>query len=173
MRMLSVVLFVLGSLVPALAQQWIEYKDEAAGYRIEFPGKPKVETQLVKTTAGDRHMGVATLNVERNGAWLELMTVIPGRPAIYNPDPQVTLDRTRDNAVRAVNGKLREEKRLTVNGEPARRTVIDMPDGRVVVMLQIMRGDQLYQTIAVVSAGAENSADTERFIGSFSLVPRQ
>jgi hypothetical protein len=173
LRLLSVALFLtLSSLAPAAAQDWVEYKDEPAGYRVEFPQAPKVETQLVRTTAGDRHMGVATLNVERNGTSLELMTVIPGRPHVYNPDPQVTLDRTRDNAVRAVNGKLREEKRLTVGGEPARRTVIDMPDGRVVVVLQIMRGDHLYQAVAVVSGGAERSADIERFINSFALLPR-
>ena len=174
LRLLSALaLLAFVGLAPARAQDWVEYKDPAAGYRVEFPEKPRVQTQLVKTTAGDRHMGVATLNVERNGASLELMTVIPARPAIYNPDPQVTLDRTRDNGVRAVNGKLREEKRLTVGGEPARRFIIDMPDGRAVVVLQIMRGDQLYQALAVVSAGAENGADVEHFIGSFTLLPRQ
>ena len=173
LRLLSAVLFLaLSGLAPAKAQDWVEYKDAPAGYRVEFPQPPKVETQLVRTTAGDRHMGVATLNVERNGASLELMTVIPSRPHVYNPDPQVTLDRTRDNAVRAVNGKLREEKRLTVGGEPARRNVIDMPDGRVAVVLQVMRGDQLYQAVAVVSGGAERSADTEHFINSFALLPR-
>ena len=173
LRLVSAALFLaLGSLAPAAAQDWVEYKDAPAGYRVEFPQAPKVQTQLVRTSAGDRHMGAATLNIERNGASFEFMTVIPGRPHIYNPDPQITLDRTRDNAVRAVNGRLREEKRLTVGGEPARRNVIDMPDGRVVVVLQVMRGDQLYQAIAVVSRGAESSADTEHFITSFALLPR-
>ena len=173
LRLLSAVLFLAFSLAPAAAQDWQEYKDAAAGCRVEFPDKPKVQTQLVKTTAGDRHMGTASLEIQRNGASFEFMTVIPGRPNIYNPDPQVTLDRTRDNAVSAVNGKLREEKRLTgANGEPARRNVIDMPDGRVAVVLQVMRGDQLYQAIAVVSAGQEDSADIRRFIGSFTLLPR-
>lgn len=172
LRLLSAVLVLaFSSLAPAAAQDWVEYKDAPAGYRVEFPQAPKVETQLVRTSAGDRRMGVATLSIERNGASLEFMTVIPARPHIYSPDPQITLDRTRDNAVRAVNGRLREESRLAIGGEPARRNVIDMPDGRVAVVLQVMRGDQLYQAIAVVSGGAESTADTEHFISSFALLP--
>ena len=51
--------------------------------------------------------------------------------------------------------------------------MIDMPeDNQVCVLLQVMRGDQLYKAIAVVSAGQENGADTERFINSFAPLPR-
>ena len=72
-----------------------------------------------------------------------------------------------------VNGKLREEKRITIDGQPARRSVIDIPeDHKVCVLLQVLRGDQLYKAIAVVSAGQENGADTTRFINSFALLPR-
>jgi hypothetical protein len=46
-----------------------------------------------------------------------------------------------------------------------------MPKDQVCVLLHVMRGDQLYQAIAVVSAGQENSADTQRFISSFALLP--
>jgi uncharacterized DUF497 family protein len=119
-------------------------------------------------------MGIATFENERDGVSVSYMTVLPDRPAMWNGDAQATLDRVRDNAVRAANGKLREEKRLTgANGEPARRFVIaDMPQGKVCVVLQVMRGDQLYQAIAVVSAGQEDSAETQRFINSFALLAR-
>jgi hypothetical protein len=174
LRLLSALLFVALSVAPARAQQWVEYKDATAGYRVEFPQAPKVQTQPVQTTAGTRQMGIATFDRERDGVSISYMTVFPERPATWNGDPQVTLDRVRDNAVRAANGKLREEKRLTGgNGEPARRFVIaDMPKGQVGVVLQVMKGDQLYQAIAVVSAGQEDSADTQRFINSFALLPR-
>jgi hypothetical protein len=174
LRLLSAALLFALGLAPAHAQQWVEYKDEAAGYRVEFPQAPRVRTQEVRTTAGDHQMGIATFDSERDGVSISYMTVFPDRPAMWNGDPQVTLDRVRDNAVRAANGKLREEKRLTgANGEPARRFVIaDMPKGQVGVVLQVMRGDQLYQAVAVVSAGEEDSADTQHFINSFALLPR-
>ena len=44
-------------------------------------------------------------------------------------------------------------------------------DQQVCVLLQVLRGDQLYKAIAVVSAGQENGADTQRFINSFALLP--
>jgi hypothetical protein len=100
------------------------------------------------------------------------MTTFPERPNVYTGgDPQVLLDRLRSNAVSAVNGQLRDEKRITVDGQPARRSVIDMPKDQVAVVLHVMRGDQLYQAIAIVSAGQENGADTQRFINSFALLP--
>jgi len=73
-----------------------------------------------------------------------------------------------------VNGKLREEKRITVDGQPARRSVIDMPKDQVCVLLHVMRGDQLYQAIAVVSAGQENSPTVYRVVqGSVAPGPRR
>jgi hypothetical protein len=175
LRLLSaLVLLAFVGLGSARAQDWAEYKDDAAGYRVEFPQPPKVQLQPVMTTAGPKRMGIATFEREKDDVYISFMTVYPDRPAMWNGDPQVTLDRVRDNAVRAANGKLREEKRLTgANGEPARRFIIaDMPKGQVAVVLQVMRGDQLYQAIAVVSGGQEDSADTQRFISSFALLPR-
>ena len=173
LRLLPILLiFVLGSLAPANAQDWVEFKPQGAGYRVEFPQAPKVQVQDVQTTAGTRHMGSATVESQRDGVLLSFMTTFPERPNIYTGgDPQVLLDRLRGNAVSAVNGKLREENRITVDGQPARLSVIDMPKDQVAVVLHVMRGDQLYQAIAVVSAGQENGADTQRFIRSFALLP--
>ena len=173
LRLLAILLIVVvGSLAPASAQDWVEFKPQGAGYRVEFPQAPKVQIQDVRTTAGTRHMGMATFESQRDGVLLSFMTTFPERPNVYTGgDPQVLLDRLRSNAVSAVNGRLREEKRITVDGQPARRSVIDMPKDQVAVVLHVMRGDQLYQAIAVVSAGQENGADTQHFIDSFALLP--
>jgi hypothetical protein len=173
LRLLSILLiFFLGTIAPASAQDWVEFKPPGSGYRVEFPEAPKVQVQDVKTTAGTRHMGMATFERQRDGVLLSFMTTFPERPNVYTGgDPQVLLDRLRDNAVSAVNGRLRDEKRITVDDQPSRRSVIDMPKDQVAVVLHVMRGDQLYQAIAVVSAGQENGADTQRFINSFALLP--
>ena len=161
-RLLAALLFfVFSCIAPTSAQGWVEFKPPGAGYRVEFPQAPKVQVQDVTTTAGMRHMGMATFESQRDGVLLSFMTTPPERPNVYTGgDPQVLLDRLRGNAVSAVNGKLREEKRITIDGQPARLSVIDMPKDQVAVVLHVMRGDQLYQAIAVVSAGQENGADT-------------
>ena len=170
---LALFLFVLSSFAPASAQKWVEYKPQGAGYRVEFPQAPKVVSEDVKTSSGVRRMGVATFEDRRNGVSLTFMTTLPERPSAFaGGDPQALLDRVRDDTVSWVNGRLREDKRITVDGQPARRSVIDMPqDQQVCVLLQVIRGDQLYKAIAVVSAGQENGADTQRFINSFALLP--
>ena len=51
-RLLPILLIVvLGSLAPASAQDWVEFKPQGAGYRVEFPRAPKVQIQDVQTTA--------------------------------------------------------------------------------------------------------------------------
>ena len=174
LRALPIMLIVfLGSFAPASAQKWVEYKPQGAGYRVEFPETPKVVSEDIKAGSGVRRMEVATFESRRDGVSLTFMTTLPERQTVSaGGDPQALLDRVRDDTVSWVNGKLRDEKRITIDGQPARRSVIDMPqDNQVCVLLQVMRGDQLYKAIAVVSAGQESGADTERFINSFALRP--
>lgn len=168
---LALLLFALGSLASASAQTWVEYKPKGAGYRVEFPQAPKVVSEDVKTGTGVRRLEVATFESRRDGISLTFMTTLPERHA--GADPQAQLDKVRDDTVSWMSGKLREEKRITIDGQPARRSVIDMPqDNQVCVLLQVMRGDELYKAIAVVSAGQENGADTQRFLSSYALVAR-
>ena len=166
-------LLVVLSFAPASAQKWVEYKPQGAGFRLEFPQAPTIVRSDSKTGSGVRPMELANFESRRNGVSLTFMTALPERPTGFTDgDPQAVLDRVRDDTVSWVNGRLREEKRITVDGQPARRSVIDIPeDNKVCVLLQVLRGDQLYKAIAVVSAGQENGADTQRFIDSFNLLP--
>ena len=171
---LGLLLVVLSSFAPASAQKWVEYKPQGAGFRVEFPQAPTIVKYDAKTSSGVSPMELANFEVRRDGVSLTFMTSLPERPtAVAGGDPQAQLDRVRDDTVGWVNGRLREEKRITIDGQPARRSVIDMPqDKQVCVLLLVMRGDQLYKAIAVVSAGQEDGADTQRFINSFALLPR-
>lgn len=169
---IALLLVILSSFAPAAAQNWVEYKSQVGGYRVEFPQAPKVVSEDVKTGAGVRRMEVATFESRRDGISLTFMTTLPERPTVGG-DAQASFGKVRDDTVSWMNGKLLEEKQVTIGGQPARRSVIDMPqDNQVCVLLQVMRGDQLHKAIAVVSAGQENSADTQRFINSFALLPR-
>jgi hypothetical protein len=175
MRRLPLVLLlvVLSSFAPACTKKWVEYKPQGAGFRLEFPQAPTIVRSDAKTDSGVRPTELAIFESRRDGVSLTFMTALPERRAdIAGGDPQAVLDRVRDDTVSWVDGRLREEKRITIDGQPARRSVIDIPeDHKVCVLLQVLRGDQLYKAIAVVSAGQENGADTQRFIDSFKLLP--
>jgi hypothetical protein len=171
--LLALLLVALSSFAPASAQKWVEYKPQGAAFRLEFPQAPNIVRYDAKTDSGVHPMELATFESRRDGVSLTFMTALPERPAGFTAgDPQAVLDRVRDDTVSWMNGRLREEKRITIVGQPARRSVIDVPDdNKVCVLLQVLRGDQLYKAIAVVSAGQENGVDTQRFINSFALLP--
>ena len=166
--LLVLLLFVLGSLAPARAQQWVEHRPPGAGYRVEFPAAPKVSKEDIANPAGKVVMTFAEYEKSGGFALVAMHTVYPSSP----PDPQIFLDAARDSAVRHANAKLREEKKLTVGGKPARRLVVEMPDTLVGVALVVLDGNHIYNTMAVVPPGEVNSADVERFLKSFALVPR-
>jgi hypothetical protein len=166
--LLVLLLFVLGSLAPARAQQWVEHRPQGAGYRVEFPAAPKVSKEDIANPAGKIVMTFAEYEKSGGFALVAMHTVYPSSP----PDPQIFLDAARDSAVRNANAKLREEKKLTVGGKPARRLVVEMPDTLLGVALVVLDGNHIYNTMAVVPPGEVNSADVERFLKSFALVPR-
>ena len=165
-------LAVLCAAVPAGAQQqWVGYRPAGAGYRVEFPGTPKPDAEDVQTKSGPIRMHMAEVQRGTDTVFLSIHSVHPA--SSLSADPQVTLDSARNGGVTNVKGKLREEKRLTVGGVPARRIVIDIPDEKQgAVALIVLSGNRLYQAISVFPAGRENSADVQRFLNSFALVPR-
>jgi hypothetical protein len=168
MRLPSALLIVLLAwLAPARAQQWVEHRPPDAGYRVEFPAAPKVSKQNIDTPVGKAVVTFA--EYEKTGfALVATHIVYPSGP----PDPQVFLDGARDGGLKSASATLREEKRLTVGGKPARRLVMEMPDALMGVALVVLDGNRLYNTMAVVPRGEVKSADVERFLNSFALVPR-
>ncbi len=167
--LLALLFVVVGSVGSASAQQWVEHRPAGAGYRIEFPAAPTVQTR--DSDAGSGKLTTASYDGPGDIEFL----------AIHNDssttgkvdDPQAAFDSARNSAIAAVSGKMREETRLTVEGLPARRIVVDIADPKLTItVVAVLKGQRLYQAIAVVPRGQEDSADVKRFFGSFHLVPR-
>ncbi len=168
--MTFVSLVMVGVCGTAAAQQWYEHRPPGAGYRVEFPGEPKLDTKDVKAGAATVTMVMAV--VERaTDAFMSIHSIFP--PETVNADPQRVLDGARDGGVRNVQGQLREERRLTVDGAPARYLVIDIPQAKGVgLALVVLSGNMVYQALYIGPAGTENAAEVERFIQSLRLVSR-
>lgn len=165
--LLSLMPLTLGGEVAA--QQWYEYRPPGAGYRMEYPGVPKSETQTTRTAAGPVTV-TFVIWARETGAFTSTHTVLS--PTILLREPQTALDGARDGAVRQVNGRLRDERRLTIDGAPARRFFIDAPQNRVSLSLLVLKGRVLYQAAYIGRPGTETAPEVERFIGSLRLVER-
>ena len=161
-------LAILGIAASAEAQQsWVEYRPAGEGYRVEFPAVPKITKEDINSHLGKASFTYAEYESKGGFILVAMQTVYPSSP----PDPQAFLDIASASGVKSANATLREEKRLTVGGKPARRMIMEMPDKLVGVALVVLNGNHLYNTMAVVPQGQESSADVQRFIESFALVP--
>ena len=165
----ALLLLALSALAPARAQQWIEHRPEGASYRVEFPGPPTLETDDQQGRGGPIKLVMAEYIASGGVSFSSMHIVYPLNS--LNPDPQIELDRVRAGGLKEANGQLREEKRISLGGAPARRIVLDLPQPeRTGVWLYVLSGNRLFQAIAVVPRGQEGSADVQRFLDSFALV---
>ena len=166
-RTAVILLLLLAAPVATRAQQWIEHRPAGAGYRVEFPREPSVSSQDVPTAVGVMKMHHAAAEVGPTMAFVALHTVYPPGSVKH---PETALDRGRDRAVRGETRKLVEERRTTVSGAPAMRLVIeDTRQQLILVMLIVVRGDNMYQAIFASPKGSEESPNGERFLSSLAL----
>ena len=90
-------------------------------------------------------------------------------PSLKNQTPEQILDAARDHGLSGAQGKLISEKRLTVQGHPARdiRGVVrwnSAYDNRLVVV-----GNRLYTLLVLDVTGKHDGENVERFFNSLTL----
>jgi hypothetical protein len=144
--------------LPAHAQTWDEYRPAGIGFRIEMPGKPKLETQ--KTKAG-------------NTAYQAIvgfrdMTFL----AIYGTkDEKSPLDTNTllDAVVKGMTeGKtVLSSKTDMIGGYPARRILIEDADKDKIEARIVLADNRLIQALFVGPAGNPLG---RRFLDSFAIV---
>jgi hypothetical protein len=161
-------LLFMGAAVPAAAQQWIPFEPGGAGFRVDFPGKPLIDGSADAST---RYGKVATVTAKLDGpdgiVFYTTYTVYPAGTA--SREPQKVLDAQRLG--RTAIGVLRSQQRLSFNGQPAQRDMVDWhgPQPLVIVSLDVARGDWLYSIYCFAPRGQENNPAIQRFISSFAF----
>lgn len=158
-------LVLLGS---ARAQQWTEYRPTGEGYRIDFPGTPSEDVRRHATRVGivDTRTSAMTRGDQT------FMVVRSDYPVTMNMgDPQSNLDQARNGSLRSARGTLRHEERLVVNGVPARRVEMAIPDSNQTAdSLLVMKDHRLIQAVYVGPLAPREAPDARRFLSSFALV---
>lgn len=154
----ALVTLVLTSALPAAAQaqNWVEYRPEGIGFRIEMPNKPKLETKQAKS--GVSYNAVAAVG---NSAFL----VIYGEKDDKKVDADILLDAV-------VKGQSEDKKVLGVKKEklgglPARRVRLrDSDDDEYEIRTVILDG-RLVQALFV---GPLDDPLGRRFLDSLVLL---
>jgi hypothetical protein len=140
------------------AQSWEEYRPAGIGFRIEMPGKPKLETQKTKGGSTAYH-AVAT---QRNMAFL----------AIYgDKDAKTTVD--QDTLLDTVVKSLAEDKKVLssrkdmIGGHSARRILVEDADKDNIEVRVVIADGRLIQAIFV---GPARNPAGRRFLDSLAIV---
>jgi hypothetical protein len=161
--------FVVALCGVAFAQTWLEYRPPGGGYRVEFPEQPKSSVKKADTPAGP--IEVTQVLLDRGSiAFLISVNDYP-QQIVAKLSVEQVLDGVRDGQISA-GATLRNEQKLTMGNQPARRLILDRPDGLSFFSQIVFAGTRLFQAIYAGPKGTESGEDAVKFINSFALVDR-
>ncbi len=104
----------------------LDFRSAAGGYRIWMPGQPTKQTFRVPTPAGTVDFVAQSVTLKGYGCGRYLgctfMVGYANYPAKFmrHAIPEKLLSRSRDGAIRNINGKLEKELRVNIDGWPGR-----------------------------------------------------
>jgi hypothetical protein len=171
MKILRVAVAAAGSLAllvqMALAEaptKWRQFQPSGAGYRIEFPGTPKVTKDTLPSQAGPAPHLTAALTSGSYNYLVELTTYASASPR------EAVLDLYTSGF--AKTGTILAQTDLKIGSDSARRLELELKDGQVVsTMLVVTDGTRVYWVSCTSMKGTEHTAKVTHFIDSFALVP--
>lgn len=141
----------------AKAEEWVEYRPDGAGFRIEMPAEPKLETKKAKS--GTSYQAVATAG---NSAFL----VIYGeKDAMKSGNRDMLLDAVVKG--QAEDKKILSLKKDVIGGEPARRITLRDSDNDEYEIRTVIVNNRLVQALFVGPLGDKLG---RRFLDSFAVV---
>ena len=163
-KMIAVAALALfGAVAPAHAQtHWTPFQPADGGFRIDFPGTPKVVRDTLPSAAGPAPHLSASYTSNGFSYVVELTTFASASP------PKAVLD-LYANGIGKTN-KVRTQTTLKIGTLPARRFDVELTKGKLIgSMLFVTDGTRVYQVLCVSLRGHENSVYVKHFIGSFAL----
>ncbi|MFZ2487321.1 MAG: hypothetical protein WAZ19_04300 [Anaerolineae bacterium] len=169
---------------PDLLDGWVTFTAPDTSFTVRMPKEPEADEQTVPTEAGD--ITVAMYSVEadnhmvlvgQNGFPESIAeTIATGDEEFV----QSMLDGGRDGAIGNVSGTLVDEKRITVDGFPAREFTFNIaPDASPLnaditgTARVILTKDRLYQLISLQETSKATPDVIQAFFDSFQLTAGQ
>ena len=139
------------------AQTWEEYRPDGIGFRIEMPGKPKLETQ---TSRGGNKAYHASVGM-RSMAFVVMYGEKDDKPG--------DADRLLDAAMKAMSEdkKVLNLKRDNISGYSARRILVEDADKDNIEARIVLANGRLIQAIFV---GPARNTTGRRFLDSLAVV---
>ncbi len=152
---------------PADAQvqrQWTVFEPPGGGFRVELPEKPTVTKSTTNSNYGPVQSVYGSTGQKSDLACTARLADY--QPGATGSDPQVYLDRTKQNL--AAKAIVKSEERFKIGAASAMRLVLDTGD-KYAKDLSVLIGDRGMFVICMFPKGQENSRDVMRVFNSFAL----
>ncbi len=146
---------------------WKTLESQDAQFRISFPRNPTASQENSTASDGSRFVSNKLISSPASGvsyalAWWE-------NPSQKNKTTDELFADFRDCDIKAFHGNVVSEKAATVQGYPAKDTVLFAPNGLVVVNRVIRVGPRLYSLWFLDSTAHPDMANAHKFFGSFCV----
>jgi len=154
----------------AAGTEWKLFTPKDGGYSVSLPGEPTEAKQDVKTATGNIEVTFYALEA-KDGAYVVSHSAFP-ESALKGGTDDKRLDNARDGAVASAKGRMKSEKKLTLDGFPGREVVIETDaKGMKAVRTRIYAvNKRLFQTLVVGPKSFVQGKDATMFLDSFKLV---
>jgi hypothetical protein len=158
---------VFGVLVPSTRADWIKFTSPDKTFEAQFPSEPRTTEQ--KAPGATTKMFIA---MEGTTTYNISVTPVPGLAKGDADTVAKTFDTSRDQLIKALNGKLLSEKKLELdNKHPGREFIVEAVGGAVHLRqrMYIVEGVLYQVVVGGTSADAINGKDANMFVDSFKL----
>lgn len=149
---------------------WKEFTSEEGRFSILLPRTPRQTTETVDTPVGEVDEHTFT-TIHGNITYIVSYSDYP--QDLTTGDTRAVLNALRDSAVTDFNGKLLNERSISLNGHPGRELEIQVSDdsGTVIAKLHVfLVGNRLYYLYTIVSEEHASSPSIDKFLNSFKLL---
>jgi hypothetical protein len=160
---------VLGGAPGDLPDGWKLLTSKEGGFEVALPGTPIKSEQRVKTATGQLDVTVFALEAGRDTTYVVSYSDLPADEVKPGRETK-RLNFARDGAVANARGKLRSEKKITLDGHPGRELVIETRTDVVIRMRVYAVKQRLYQVVAMGPGAFHQSKDAALFLDSFRLL---
>lgn len=138
-------------------------------FTIEFPSVAKQEKK--QTPWGGTQLTSSVFSCVKETALYQVTTTALPREVLQNRSSSEILSAARDGTQTMQRLRVEAEQELLIDGYPARRFMVQVPDGPLIVHLLVLAEGSLYHVLAVLPR--ESVLEGVSFVRSFRARARQ
>lgn len=169
----GLLLFIAASLLvtPLFAQSpqsgWKEYSYANDGFAVSAPAEPAFAKQDKPTAAGNVETHNYTIELGNNSGVMISSAQFQGQTT---ESSKMLLQRARDGALNAVNGKLVSEQEITLQGFPGLEFQFANDAFHARVRMYLLK-TRLVTSMAIAPKGSDLPANADKVLSSLKLLP--